>query len=70
MTVRMISLIIYLLIVFMIWYLKPSFLFNRDGSFRQFGIGYKEKTILPIWLFFIIAGLLSYIGVMYWRRFF
>lgn len=45
---------------------KPNFLYNKDGSIREFGIGYKNKTILPIWLLSIILGIFSYLAVMYY----
>jgi hypothetical protein len=45
--------------------MKPAFLYNGDGSIREFGIGYKNKTILPIWLLSIVLGILSYLAVMY-----
>jgi hypothetical protein len=34
-------------------------------SFRRFGIGYKNKTVVPIWLFAIILAILIYVGVIY-----
>lgn len=40
--------------------IKPKFLYNSDGSIREFGIGYKNKTIMPIWIFSILLGILSY----------
>lgn len=46
--------------------IKPSFLYNKDSSLRQFGIGYKNKTILPLWLFSIILGILIYMLVLYY----
>jgi hypothetical protein len=60
------SIIIFLAMFGLIQILKPSFLFNRDGSLRQFGIGYRNKTILPMWLLAIILGILSYISVRYY----
>jgi len=45
---------------------KPGFLYNSDGSIRQFGIGYKNKTILPIWLLSIVLGVLCYLFVQYY----
>jgi hypothetical protein len=44
--------------------LQPGFLYQPDGSIRQFGVGYKKKTILPIWLLSIVLGILSYAGVL------
>ena len=44
----------------------PSFLYKKDGSIRQFGLGYKSKTVLPIWLLALILAILSYLFVMYY----
>jgi hypothetical protein len=46
--------------------LKPAFLYKHDGSIREFGVGYKNKTILPIWLLSIMLGILSYLFVLYY----
>ena len=45
---------------------RPAFLYKDDGSIREFGVGYKNKTILPIWLLSIILGILSYLFVLYY----
>lgn len=60
-----ISLAILLFLVFMIilHLVKPAFIYDDDGSFRQFGIGYRKKTIVPIWAVSIILAILSYIIV-------
>lgn len=44
--------------------IKPACFYNKDGSIRHFGIGYKNKTILPIWLLSIILGILCYFTVL------
>lgn len=64
------SITIFVIIFVIINYYKPLFLYNKDGSIREFGIGYKNKTILPIWLFSIILGIISYIGIMYYLLYF
>jgi uncharacterized membrane protein YozB (DUF420 family) len=46
--------------------IKPGFLYKPDGSIREFGVGTKNKTIMPIWLFSIILGILSYLFVTYY----
>ena len=60
------AIIIFLMIFGTIHILQPAFLYNKDGSIREFGIGYKNKTILPLWLFSIILGILSYVYVLYY----
>lgn len=64
------SIAIFVIIFVIINYYKPLFLYNKDGSIREFGIGYKNKTILPVWLFSIILGILTYIGIMYYLLYF
>ena len=44
---------------------RPSIIYNKDLSFRRFGIGYKNKTVVPIWLFSIILAILVYVAVTY-----
>ncbi len=60
------AIIIFLCIFGLIQVSKPAFLYNQDGSIREFGVGYKNKTILPIWLLSIILGILSYVFVLYY----
>lgn len=44
---------------------RPSIIYNRDLSFRRFGIGYKNKSVLPIWLFSIVLSIVVYVVAMY-----
>lgn len=60
------AIILYLILFGIIQLLKPAFLYNTDGSIRDFGIGYRNKTILPIWLLAIILGILCYIIVLFY----
>ena len=30
-------------------YVKPGFAYGTDGEFRSFGVGYRNKTVVPIW---------------------
>jgi hypothetical protein len=64
--VTLVSIILFISIFSMIQLSKPAFLYNNDGSIREFGIGYKNKTILPIWLLSIVLGIVSYLIVMYY----
>jgi hypothetical protein len=64
--ITLVSIIIFLAIFGSVQMLRPSFIYNRDGSLREFGVGYKNKTILPLWLFAIVLGILSYTFVLYY----
>ena len=62
----LIAIILFVIIYGSIQIMKPSCFYNRDGSIREFGIGYRNKTILPIWLLSIVLGILCYLVVIYY----
>jgi len=64
----LISIVLFLILFGIIQLMKPSFLYNTDGSIREFGIGYKNKTILPIWLLSIILGILCYVIILFYSK--
>lgn len=61
----LLSILLFTCIYIVIVYTRPSIMFYEDGTIRDFGIGYKNKTILPVWLFAILLGALCYLFVMY-----
>jgi hypothetical protein len=63
------SIILFLAIFALLHYSRPSLLYNKEGGFRQFGVGYKNKTVLPIWVFAIVLAILSYLAVSYYLMF-
>jgi len=65
----LISVILFVLIYGTIQMVKPTCFYNKDGSIREFGVGYKNKTILPIWLLSIVLGILCYLAVLYYVSF-
>jgi hypothetical protein len=60
-----IAVFIFLILFGIINALRPSVIYNKDLSFRRFGVGYKNKTVIPIWLFSIILAILVYVAVIY-----
>ena len=48
------SLILYALVLFVLFNVKPSFSFNEDSSLKEWGIG-DNKTMFPV---FIVAMLI------------
>jgi hypothetical protein len=46
--------------------MKPNFLYNKDGSLREFGVGFSKKTVIPVWILSIFLSLLSYFTLMYY----
>jgi len=64
-----ISIIIFIILFTIIQIIEPAFLYDRDGSFRNFGLGKQKKTIIPIWLVTIILAILVYLFVLYYLAF-
>ena len=62
------AIVLYVVVFMLVQYATPSFLYNEDGSLREFGVGYSNKTVLPIWLIAIVLGILSYLAVYYISR--
>jgi hypothetical protein len=62
------AIVLYVVVFMLVQYANPSFIYNDDGSLREFGVGYSSKTVLPIWLIAIILGILSYLFVFYVSR--
>jgi hypothetical protein len=61
-----ISILIFMVLFSIIHILKPTLLYTPEGGFRQFGVGYKQKTVIPIWIVAIILAIFSYLGVLYY----
>lgn len=55
---------IFITLMLLVNFIKPALIYDLDGSYRHFGVGYRNKTILPIWLFTIILAILSYLVVL------
>lgn len=60
------SILLFVILFSIIHFTKPSLIYNKDGSFRQFGVGFRDKTIISIWVVSIILAILSYIFVSYY----
>ncbi len=63
--VTMISVLTFLALYVLILLIKPSFIWDND-RLRQFGLGTRKKTILPLWLVVIVTSILCYLGVLYY----
>lgn len=64
--ITLVFILLFISVFGVIQIIKPAFLYKTDGSTREFGIGYKNKTIMPVWLLSIILGILSYLFVLYY----
>jgi hypothetical protein len=62
--INLVSIIVFLILFAIILLIKPSIMFDKNGKPREFGIGYKNKTILPLWLAVIILAIISYLAIL------
>jgi hypothetical protein len=62
--IMLVSLILFLILFAILLLYKPTLMFDKNGKPREFGIGYKNKTILPLWLMVIILAILIYFGIL------
>ena len=59
---------IYIIIIALLFILKPDFIFNNPNFYYKFGLPQKNlkkrKTIMPLWLLFLILGIVIYYFVV------
>lgn len=64
------AIIIFLILFSSMHFVKPSLIYDTDGSFREFGVGYKHKTVVPAWIVSIMLGILSYLSILYYLAYY
>lgn len=63
--------IVFILFLYLVLYIglvlfKPNILYEKgQDMLRPFGVGYKNTTILPLWLASILLAIFSYFIVLY-----
>lgn len=62
-----ISIIFFIMLYSGLVYMKPTVMFYDDGTLREFGVGYKNKTIFPLWLISIFLGVWCYLLALYFE---
>lgn len=63
-----ISILLFLALFSIVHITKPSLLYSEEGGFRQFGVGYRHKTVIPIWGVAIVLAIFSYLAVLTYIR--
>ena len=67
--IPLVSIIVFLVLFVLCISFKPGLVFDKNGKPREFGLGYRNKTIVPIWLITIIFAILAYLAVLYYVNF-
>jgi hypothetical protein len=60
----LLSIFLFLILFSIFHFLKPGFAYNNAGGYRPFGLGYRDKTIFPIWIVAILLAIFSYTVVL------
>jgi len=63
------SILLFLALFSIVHFLKPGLIYNEQGGFRQFGIGYKHKTVIPIWTISIVLAIACYLFLFYLEKY-
>ena len=63
-----IAIAIFLAVFSIVNYFQPGLLYNQDGSIRQFGVGRRLSTVVPVWLAAILLGIFSYMAAIQLMR--
>lgn len=59
------SILLFVLLFGSIHVAKPGLAYLPNGAYRPFGVGFKHKTVVPIWLISIVLAILSYTFVLF-----
>jgi len=65
-----VAIFMFLILFSLVHYLKPGLIYTKEGGFREFGVGYRNKTVIPAWLISIILAILCYFVVIYYLAYF
>lgn len=60
---------IYLFLVSLFLYLRPSVAFGAEGRVRPFGTGRRDSTVFPLWWWIFILAVVAYGITLYGAKF-
>uniref|UniRef100_A0A6C0KWM4 Uncharacterized protein n=1 Tax=viral metagenome TaxID=1070528 RepID=A0A6C0KWM4_9ZZZZ len=61
------SIILFVSLYSIVNIIQPNFIYNhQQNALRPFGVGYKNTTILALWLVSILLAIVSYFVVIYY----
>jgi hypothetical protein len=64
--ITLFSILLFLAFYIVIVAYKPNFIYNKDGSLRTFGVGFRKKTVIPVWFLAIFLSIMSYFSLFYY----
>ena len=61
-----IAILLFIAVFFFFTLSKETFLYTKDGTLRQFGVGRSRSTVIPAWLASILLAIAIYFSVLYY----
>jgi len=55
------SIVIYLVVIFVLLYQKPDFIYDANEQLKKFGINSDEKSLIPLPIFIILISIVIYL---------
>ena len=60
------AIFLFIILYLLINIVKPNFIFNKqENCLRDFGVGYKNTSVLSLWVVSILLAIISYLIVIY-----
>lgn len=60
------AIFLFIILYLLINIIKPDFIFNKqENCLRDFGVGYKNTSVLSLWVVSILLAIISYLIVIY-----
>ena len=57
------AILLFLILFTTFHFMKPAFAYGPEGEFRPFGVGFQNKTVVPVWIVAIALAIFSYLAV-------
>ena len=54
-----VALLIYIIVIAVIMFINPKFMYDREGRIKIFGVG-DNKTLFPLWIIIFVIAVISY----------
>jgi len=55
------AVILYIIIVMLVIYLKPSFLYTEHNTLKTYGLNFNENSIIPFPMFVVLLSIFVYL---------
>jgi hypothetical protein len=61
---KIITVLLFITILLLIYIIQPYFIFNKDGTYKNFGYNDKEQSLITVFVVIPIIAIISFIIVL------